>query len=440
MTFRTIQISSIAVAAVLAGCSDNTINPATQVGANPVLPEPRAYLVPPMKIAPPEAWKNGETPVAAPGLRVAALATGLLHPRLAYALPNGDVLVVESDGPHAPINRPKDYVMGIVKGTASSGTKAPNQITLLRDTNGDGVADVRTVFLAHLNSPFGVTLVGHDLYVAATDAVIRYPYVDGQTVMTDKGTKLVDLPAGNINHHWTKALTASPDGTKLYVGVGSNSNIVENGFPAELGRAAIWEIDRATGAHRVFASGIRNPTNLAWEPVTHQLWAVANERDELGPDLVPDYLTSVRDGAFYGWPYSYYGQHLDPRVMPQKPELVARAVKPDYALGSHVAALGVTFYTGANLPATYRGGAFVGEHGSWDRSPMSGYKVVYVPFAAGRPSGPPRDILTGFLSADGKAHGRPVSVSTDPAGGVLVADDLGNTVWRVTAATATASR
>jgi glucose/arabinose dehydrogenase len=305
-------------------------------------------------------------------------------------------------------------------------------VTLLRDANGDGIPEVRTVFLDHLNSPFGIALVGHDLYVANTDAIVRFPYRDGETRITAPGTKLTDLPGGPIDHHWTKSLLASPDGSKLYVGVGSNSNITENGIQAEVGRAAIWEVDRASGASRIFASGLRNPTGLQWEPGSGKLWAIVNERDEIGPNLVPDYMTSVRDSGFYGWPYSYYGQHLDPRVRPQRPELVARAIVPDYALSSHVAPLGLAFYEGAGLPARYRGGAFVGEHGSWDRYRFNGYKVVFVPFSGGRPNGKAEDVVTGFLNANGQARGRPVGVAIDNAGALLIADDVGNTVWRVT--------
>jgi glucose/arabinose dehydrogenase len=296
------------------------------------------------------------------------------------------------------------------------------------------------VFLDHLNSPFGVALVGHDLYVANTDAIIRYPYQDGETSIADPGTKLTDLPGGPIDHHWTKALLASPDGSKLYVGVGSNSNITENGIGAEYERAAIWEVDRATGAHRIYASGLRNPTGLQWEPVTGKLWAIANERDEIGPDLVPDYLTSVRDGGFYGWPYSYYGEHLDPRAQPQRPDLVAKAIVPDNALSSHVAPLGLAMYTGTELPESYRGGVFVGEHGSWDRTPLNGYKVVFVPFSGGKPSGPTEDVVTGFLDANDHARGRPVGLAVDRSGALLIADDVGDTVWRVSSARPTTSQ
>ena len=414
---------------LLAGCNEGG-DPTKQVGANPVLPEPQQYLVPPMHIAPVTKW-GSNAPSVPQGMQVRALATGLQHPRSLYTLPNGDVLVVETSGPAAPVNRPKDLIMGWVQHFSGSKAKGANRITLLHDIGPDGLAKTRTVLLDNLNSPFGVALVGHDLYVADTDAVLRFPYADGDTRITAPGVKLVDLPAGPIDHHWTKSMVASADGSKLYVGVGSNSNITENGIGAELDRAAIWEIDRASGAHRIFAGGVRNPTGLQWEPQTGKLWAVANERDELGPDLVPDYLTSVQDGGFYGWPYSYYGQHVDPRVEPQRPDLVARAIPPDYALGSHVAALGLTFSTGAGWPAAYRGGAFVGEHGSWDRNPLSGYKVVYVPFSGGRPSGPAQDVVTSFLDADGHARGRPVGLALDKTGALLIADDLGDTVWRV---------
>jgi glucose/arabinose dehydrogenase len=316
---------------------------------------------------------------------------------------------------------------------AGAGVPSANRITLLRDTDGDGVADVRTVFLSQLNSPFGMVLVGDSLYVANSDAVVRFPYQTGQTRIDAPGTRLVELPAGPINHHWTKNLIASPDGRTLYVTVGSNSNVAERGMEVEEGRAAIWQVDVRTGASRVFASGLRNPNGLGWEPVSGALWTVVNERDELGNDLVPDYLTSVKDGAFYGWPYSYFGQNVDTRVKPQRPDLVAKAVVPDYGLGSHVAPLGLAFATGAKLGPLLASGAFVGEHGSWNRKPHSGYKVVYVPFAGGKPNGPPLDVLAGFLSPDGKAYGRPVGVAVDKSGGLLVADDVGNVIWRLTA-------
>ncbi|CAH2395688.1 PQQ-dependent sugar dehydrogenase [Mesorhizobium escarrei] len=431
-------LSLLVVAAAglgLAGCDNNGGDPSKQIGANPPLPALQQYLVPPIKVAKVVSWGK-ETPTVPQGLQVHAFATGFEHPRSLYTLPNGDVLVVEANGPTPPIYRPKDIVQGWVTWYAGATAPGGNRITLLRDTNGDGVPELRTVLLDHLNSPFGVALVGKDLYVANTDAIVRYPYQEGQTSISASGTKLTDLPGGPINHHWTKSLLASPDGSKLYVGVGSNSNITENGIGAEYERAAVWEVDRVSGAHRIFASGLRNPTGLAWEPVTGKLWAVVNERDEIGPDLVPDYLTSVRDGAFYGWPYSYYGQHLDPRVQPQRPDLVAAAIAPDYALSSHVAPLGVAMYAGNGLPPSYHGGAFVSEHGSWDRSPLNGYKVVFVPFSGGRPSGPAQDVVTGFLNADNQARGRPVGLAVDRSGALLVADDLGDTVWRVSSTNA----
>lgn len=422
----------------LPACSDNEPDPGDQVGANPTLPEPAQYLVPPMHVASIIGWKQDETPTVAKGLQIKAFAKGLKHPRSLYTLPNGDVLVVESVAPPgASIKRPKDLIMGWIESMATSGggTEGSNRITLLRDTNGDGVPDVQDVFLDHLSSPFGVALVGNDLYVANTDAIVRYPYTPGDTKVTAPGTVLTPLPGGPIDHHWTKSLVASPDGSLLYVGVGSNSNITENGIQAEKDRAAIWEVDRTTGRYRIFASGLRNPNGLSWEPQSGALWAVINERDELGPNLVPDYMTSVKDGAFYGWPYSYYGQHVDPRVMPQRPDLVAKAIPPDYALSSHVAPLGMAFYTGTNLPGSYRNGAFVGEHGSWNRKKFNGYKVVFVPFKGGHPGGKPQDVVTGFLDNDNQAHGRPVGVAVDKAGALLIADDVGNTVWRVTSAT-----
>ena len=424
------------VALALAACSGKSeFDRSTQIGANPNLPAPNQYLVPPMHIASVAKWGEGQaTPTVADGLTIQPLATGLQHPRQVYVLPNGDVLVVESSGPGEPVHRPKELIMGWVQGHAGASAKGAQRITLLRDTNGDGMPDLRTVFLDHLTSPYGVALVGGDLYVANTDALVRYPYQTGQTRIAAAGTKVTDLPGGPIDHHWTKSLAASLDGSKLYVGVGSNSNITENGMEAEKERAAVWEIDRATGAHRLFATGIRNPTGVAFEPTTRQLWAIANERDELGPDLVPDYLTSVKDGGFYGWPFSYYGQHVDPRVMPQRPDLVAKATPPDYALSSHVAVLGLAFgASGALGPRFAGGGAMLGEHGSWDRNPLNGYKVAFVPFAGGRPAGKPQDVVTGFVGSDGKARGRPVGVAIARDGALLVADDLGNTVWRVSA-------
>ncbi len=441
-SFRSTSIAAaVALALATASCGDSkTIDPHTQIGANPVLPAPQAYLLPPMEVPSVVGWKPGESPRVPAGLQIEALATDLLHPRSVYVLPNGDVLIVETNGPKQPINRPKDKIAGVIKAAGGTTGKGGNRITLVRYA-ADGKPALRTVFLEGLVSPYGVALVGNDFYVANTDAVMRFPYQTGETTITAPGVKLTDLPGGPINHHWTKSMVASADGSKLFVGVGSNSNITENGMPAELGRATIWEIDRKTGASRIYASGTRNPTNLTLQPTTGQLWAVVNERDELGPDLVPDYLTSVKDGAFYGWPYSYYGQHLDPRVQPQRPDLVASAIKPDYALGSHVAALGVTWYDQAGLPAAFRGGMFVGEHGSWDRSPVSGYKVVFVPFKDGHPSGMAEDVVTGFLAQDEKTtHGRPVGLAVDKSGALLIADDVGNTVWRVSGTGRTAMR
>jgi glucose/arabinose dehydrogenase len=417
-----------------AGAEDFDIK--TQIGSNPVLPEPQQYLVPPMKLAPGIGWKTGETPKVPADLRIAAFATGLEHPRSVFTLPNGDVLVIESVSPAIePVHRPKNIIMNWMESivTSNGQTSGSNRITLLRDTKGDGKPELRSIFLDHLHSPFGVALVGNDLYVADTDALLRFPYTEGATKISDPGTVLTPLPGGPIDHHWTKSLLASADGTKLYVGVGSNSNITENGMGAEYERAAIWEVDRATGAHRIFASGLRNPNGLSWEPQSHALWCVVNERDELGPNLVPDYMTSVKDGGFYGWPYSYYGQHLDPRVKPQRPDLVAKAIVPDYALSSHVAPLGLVFDTGAGLPSHYSGGAFVGEHGSWDRQILNGYKVIFVPFSNGKPNGMAEDVVTGFLDDKGNAHGRPVALGLDKSGALLIADDVGNTVWRVTA-------
>ncbi len=409
----------------------------TQIGPNPVLPAPQEYLVPPMKLAPGVGWKSGEMPHVPADLKIQAFASGLEHPRSVYTLPNGDVLVVESVGPGIePVRRPKNIIMNWIESmvTSNGQTKGSNRITLLRDSKGVGKPELRTVFIDHLYSPFGVALVGNDLYVADTDAILRFPYVTGETSITAPGTVLTPLPGGPIDHHWTKSLLASEDGSKLYVGVGSNSNITENGIGAEYERAAIWEVDRATGAHRIFASGLRNPNGLCWEPQSHALWAVVNERDELGPNLVPDYMTSVKDGAFYGWPWSYYGQHLDARVKPQRPDMVAKAIPPDYALSSHVAPLGMVFDTASGLPAHYSGGAFVGEHGSWDRPVLNGYKVVFVPFSGGKPSGMAEDVVTGFLDDHGNARGRPVAVALDKTGALLVADDVGNTVWRVSSA------
>ena len=419
----------------LAACGEMAKLPvAAGTGSAPELPAPVRTLTPTVHIAPAKGWAAGATPVAAPGTRVAAFAGGLDHPRWLYVLPNGDVLVAETNSPPKPDDAKgvKGWVMGKLRQRAGAVGTSANRITLLRDGDGDGVAEFRSVLLEGLNSPFGMTLVGNDLYVANSDAVLRFPYTAGDTRITAPGTKIVDLPAGTINHHWTKNLIASRDGSKLYVTVGSNSNVAERGMVAEEGRAAIWEVDIKSGSHRIFASGLRNPNGLAWEPASGALWTVVNERDELGSDLVPDYLTSVRDSGFYGWPYSYYGQHVDDRVRPQRPELVASAIVPDYAIGPHTASLGLTSSAGTSLPPTFANGMFIGQHGSWNRKPYSGYKVIFVPFANGKPSGaPPVDVLTGFLSAEGDAYGRPVGVALDSRGALLVADDVGNVVWRV---------
>lgn len=405
-------------------------------GPKPSLPQPQQTLVPTVHIAPAVGWPKGALPHAAPGTRVAAFASGLDHPRWLYVLPNGDVLVAETNAPPKPDDAQglKGWVMGLVMKRAGAATPSANRITLLRDTDGDGIADVRTVLLEGLNSPFGMALVGNRLFVADSDAVLSFPYRAGDTHIAATGTVLVALPAGRINHHWTKNLIASPDGRKLYVTVGSNSNVGERGMAVEEARAAIWEVDIQSGTHRVFASGLRNANGMAWEPQSGALWTAVNERDEIGSDLVPDYMTSVRDGGFYGWPYSYYGQHVDVRVKPQRPELVAQALVPDYALGPHTASLGLASSAGTALPAEFSNGMFVGQHGSWNRHPQSGYKVIFVPFQAGKPVDVlPLDVLTGFLTADGNALGRPVGVALDKLGALLVADDVGNMVWRVSA-------
>ena len=418
----------------LAACGDTaTLAPEQGMGATPTLPQPKTSLIPTVKIAPAQGWPDGAMPTAMAGLGVTALARGLDHPRWIYVLPNGDVLVAESNKPPKE-NKSfslKGWAMGVVMKRAGAGVPSANRITLLRDADGDGVAETRTAFLEGLFSPFGMALVGNHLYVANADAIVRFPYETGQTKITGPATAVTDLPGGPINHHWTKNIIASPDGSKLYATVGSNSNVGENGLEAEAGRAAIWEVNLQTGNKRLFASGLRNPNGMGWAPETGALWTVVNERDEIGSDLVPDYLTSVKDGVFYGWPFSYYGQNVDVRVKPPQPEMVARATRPDYALGSHVAPLGLAFSEGSALPPALASGAFVGLHGSWNRKPLSGYKVVFVPFAKGMPAGLPVDVLTGFVNAEGKAHGRPVGVAIDKRGALLVADDVGNVVWRV---------
>lgn len=421
----------------LGACGESsTLKVSDGTGPSPQLPAPNKTLIPTVNIANAVGWPQGEKPQAAQGTQVDAFAENLDHPRWLYVLPNGDVLVAETNAPPKPDDSKgiKGWVMKTVMGKAGAGVPSANRITLLRDKDGDGVAETRTVFLTNLNSPFGMTLVGNDLYVADTDALLRFHYEPGMTAISGTGTKVVDLPGGTLNHHWTKNVIASPDGKKLYVTVGSNSNVGENGLDAEKGRAAIWEVDPATGQHRIFASGLRNPNGMGWEPTSGQLWTSVNERDEIGSDLVPDYITSVKDGAFYGWPFSYYGQHVDARVSPQNPEMVAKAIAPDYAVGPHTASIGMTFAEADGLPAPFNHGAFVSQHGSWNRKPHSGYKVIFVPFTAGRPTGQPVDFLTGFLDDKEEAMGRPVGITSDHKGGVLVADDVGNKVWRVTAA------
>jgi len=418
---------------IFTGCTPSSkYSISDSFGPQPVLPEPQSRLIPTVNIAPAKGWPKGKMPTTVEGLKVQAFASGLDHPRWLYVLPNGDVLVAETDAPPKPEDSKgiRGKIMKMVMKRAGSSLPSANRIRLLRDSNGDGIADQNTVFLQNLNSPFGMALVGNMLYVANTDSLMRYPYQEDATQITVKGTKVLDLPAGPLNHHWTKNVIANPEGTKLYITVGSNSNVGENGLDQEQGRAQILEYDIATAKVRPYATGLRNPNGMGWQPQGGQLWTVVNERDELGSDLVPDYMTSVKDGAFYGWPYSYYGQHVDQRVKPQNPELVARALKPDYALGNHTASLGLAFYATELMPQ-YRGGAFIGQHGSWNRKPHSGYKVIFVPFRNGQPYGQPQDVLTGFLSEKGEAMGRPVGVAIDFSGALLVADDVGNTIWRV---------
>ena len=403
-------------------------------GPYPTLPEPERSLIPTINVAEADPWPKGTHPTPAPGLAATAYASGLDHPRWLYVLPNGDVLVAESNKPG---NAPKEKgirakVQKLAQKEAGAGVASPDQIILLRGFRPDGTADTKTTFMQGLTSPFGMALVGNDLYIANADSLWKFPYKTGETSITAKGTKVLDLPSG-INHHWTKNVVAAPDGKKLYITVGSNSNVAENGMDIEQGRAAIWEYDIASRKARIYASGLRNPNGMDFQPQTKALWAAVNERDELGNDLVPDYMTAVKDGAFYGWPYSYYGQHVDTRVKPQKPDLVAKAIVPDYALGAHTASLGLAFYDGDLLPQ-FKNGALIGQHGSWNRKPHSGYKLVFVPFTDGKPSGPPQDILTGFLGKDEHAYGRPVGVAVDRTGAILLADDVGNIVWRITPA------
>jgi glucose/arabinose dehydrogenase len=442
MTRTTLAFSALAamIAAVFASaCAPRAkLSPEAVSGPNPPLAEPDKALLPTVKVAPAIGWQSDQAPTPAPGLQVQAFASGLEHPRWVYVLPNGDVLVAETNRPPTedePDNPIRAVFMQQAFEKAGAAIPSPNRITLLRDKDGDGVAETKTVFLQHLFSPFGMALVGSRFYVANADAIVSVPYKTGDTQITAAPVKLADLPGAPRNHHWTKSLLANAAGTKFYVGVGSNSNIADHGMDIEEGRAAIHEVDVKSGASRVYASGLRNPVGLAWEPTTKTLWVVVNERDELGNDLVPDYLTSVKEGAFYGWPWSYYGAHVDTRVKPENPAMVAKAIAPDYAMGPHVAALGLAFAKGAKLPAQFREGAFVGLHGSWNRDPPSGYKVVFVPFAGGKPAGEQVDVLTDFRDAEGNARGRPVGVAIAKDGALLVADDVGNVIWRVTPAT-----
>ncbi len=439
MSYRNLLMFAAGAAALLiSGCAEPAEEPVSAaMGADPTLPEPESSLIPTLKIAEAVGWSDGQMPTAASGLRVQAFATGLDHPRWVHVLPNGDVLVAESNAPERPDQGKgiRGQVQKDAMKKAGAVTVSANRITLLRDADGDGVAETRSEFLAGLNSPFGMAHAGGRFYIANTDAVVSVAYTDGLTRITETPTHLTDLPAGTLNHHWTKSLIASADGSKLYATVGSNSNIAENGIEQEDGRAAIWEIDRATGEKRIFASGLRNPNGMAWEPQSGVLWTAVNERDELGHNLVPDYITSVQDGGFYGWPWSYFGQTVDTRVKPARPDMVAKAIAPDYSVGAHTASLGLTFAQGAKLGSELGSGAFIGQHGSWNRDPFSGYKVIYVPFSGGKPAGQSIDILTGFIDAEKEvAFGRPVGVAIGKDGALLVADDVGNAIWRVSRA------
>ena len=437
------RLALLAISLIFAACSSvgttdvgPVPSPPDSTGANPVLPPPDEQTVPVVQVAEAKGWPRNKLPVVAGGLSVNAFARGLQHPRWIHVLPNGDVLVAETNAPPRPEEHKgiKGKVMRSMQAKAGAGVPSANRITLLRDADNDGVAEMRAALVENLNSPFGMALIGSTLYIANTDAIVKVPYSKGVTKIAATPVRLTDLPAGDLNHHWTKNIIANADGSKLYATVGSNSNAAENGIDKEEGRAAIWEVDVATGEKRLFATGLRNPNGLTWEPTTGRLWTVVNERDELGNDLVPDYLTSVTEGGFYGWPYSYFGTHIDERVAPTRPDLVAGALVPDYALGAHVAALGLARSGGNSLPPRFANGMFIGEHGSWNRKPPAGYKVVFVPFADGKPSGPPIDVLKGFVSAKGSAWGRPVGVAFDRRGALLVADDVGNVIWRVVSA------
>jgi glucose/arabinose dehydrogenase len=430
-----VTIAFLGATLALAGCGESAKLPLSAgIGPQPQLPPPNVTTFPTVNIAKAVGWHAEQRPTAAPGLTVTAFASDLDHPRNLYVLPNGDVLVAETNAPPKPDDSPglRGFIMRRIMARAGAAVPSADRLILLRDANGDGVAETRSVFLEGLHSPFGIALISGQLFVADTNAIRKYAYHQGQTNIDGPGSILTELPAGRINHHWTKNLVARPDGRLLYVSIGSNSNVGENGLAAEEGRAQIWEVDVRTGEHRSYATGLRNPNGLAFASgPTPVLWTAVNERDELGSDLVPDYMTSVRDGGFYGWPFSYFGPHVDERVQPQQPDLVARAIAPDYALGPHTASLGLAITSHSGLRAPFTAGAFIGQHGSWNRRPPSGYRVIFVPFVEGRPNGEPVDVLTGFLDPDGQARGRPVGVALDGHGGLLVADDVGNTIWRI---------
>ncbi len=429
-------VTLLALLAGVAGCGRAAqFSVSSGFGPDPELPPPERRLIPTVKVVTAKGWELNEKPVAAEGTEVTAFAQSLDHPRWLYVLPNGDMLVAETNAPPRSDDAKgiKGWFFKYFQKKAGGAVPSANRISLLRDADGDGVAETRSVFLSGLNSPFGMALIGDVFYVANTDAIVRFPYAEGQTEIVTAPSTVTQLPAGDLNHHWTKSLIASLDGSKLYVGVGSNSNVMENGIEQEVERAAIWEVDPQSGSHRIFASGLRNPVGMAWQPESGALWTAVNERDELGSDLVPDYMTAVTDGGFYGWPYSYFGGHVDSRAKPPNPELVAKAIVPDYALGAHTASLGLASSQGTTLPDQFKDGMFIGQHGSWNRIPRSGYKVVFIPFTGGMPAGEPIEVLTGFVKENGDAMGRPVGVAVDKRGGLLVADDVGNVIWRVSA-------
>jgi glucose/arabinose dehydrogenase len=405
-------------------------------GTSPFIAAPETTLIPTVGVAKAIGWAAGAAPKPAAGLAVNSFAEGLDHPRGLYVLPNGDVLVAESNSPPRDSKNGGDgitgKVMNLLMARVGAGGASANRITLLRDTNGDGKADLKTVLISGLNSPQGIAYIDGQLYIGNTDALVRVPFTPGMTKITARPTVVVKLPGGQ--NHWSRNLLAAPDGKSIYVAVGSATNIAEKGMELEQKRAAIWQVKLPSGEDRIYAYGLRNPNGLAFEPTTGDLWTTVNERDMLGSDLVPDYMTQVQFGGFYGWPYYYYGGFIDKRVPEPDEDMQSYVVHPDYALGPHVAALGMAFAKGAALGPSFASGAFIAEHGSWNRRPLSGYKLVYVPFAKGKPVGKPIDVLTGFLTPDEKAQGRPVSVALDSKGALLVTDDVGNRVWRVSAA------